>query len=733
MRFGTFLVACAGCLALGNLCFAQDGPVPESPPRSDPARTEGDPVSHPKHENRLIHETSPYLRQHAHNPVDWYAWGPEAIETARRQDKPIFLSIGYSACHWCHVMEHESFENEEIAKVMNENFICIKVDREERPDLDEIYMAAVQMISGSGGWPMSVWLTPDLEPFYGGTYFPPENRWGKPGFKTVLQRLSESWKEQRGEIDKSAKYLTEALAGAGAVPGDAGEVGVDLLDRACTALENSFDSELGGHGGAPKFPPSMELNLMMRRASKTKQGKLLELVETTLDHMARGGMYDQIGGGFCRYSTDEHWLVPHFEKMLYDNALLSRTYLAAFQLTGKAFYARIARETLDYVLRDMSRPGGGYYSSEDADSEGVEGKFYVWSKPEILALLGPEEGELFCNFYDITEHGNWEETNIPNVPVPLETFAASRQEAPEKLQARLESARAKVLAARARRVRPGLDDKLLTAWNALMIQSMVMGHQVLGEARYRNSAIETARFLLDQMRRDGRLLVTWKDGSAKLNAYLDDHAFLAAALLDVYEDTFDPTWLDQAKSLTEDTLRRFWDDAEGGLFFTSHDHEKLIARTKAPYDGVIPSGNSECARNLVRLSLLTGDEKLRERALKILRLFRGGMHASPRGFANMLCVLDLHLSAPREIALVGRRDDPALLDLLWTIHRSYVPDRVLALLDPSQTDAAAVGELIPLLRDKTLVDGKPAAFVCRNFTCKKPATTTDELRAMLRD
>ncbi len=710
-----------------------EAPAPEPPTsKSDPAT--GDPaVNQPKHTNRLIHETSPYLRQHAHNPVDWYPWGPEAIERSRKEDKPIFLSIGYSACHWCHVMEHESFEDEETGNLLNENFVSIKVDREERPDLDEIYMSAVQMMTGSGGWPMSVFLTPDLKPFYGGTYFPPEDRWGRPGFKSVLRRIIEVFKGQRPEVERSARGLTEMIAGHAGIPGLPGDVDLALLQEACAILKRQFDSKFGGFGHAPKFPPSMELNLLLRRARVTKDAEMTRIVEVTLDRMARGGMYDQIGGGFCRYSTDEKWLVPHFEKMLYDNALLSRTYLAAYQATGKPFYARIARETFEYILRDMTHPRGGFYSSEDADSEGVEGKFYVWKPAEVLAVLGPEDGELFCAFYDITEHGNWEETSIPNVPVPLEEFAKTRGLDASALQDRLEAACARMLAVRAKRIRPGLDDKILTAWNALMIQSMVQGAQILGERRYLDAAKAAGTFVRENLRKGDRLLVTWRDGTAKLNAYLDDYAFLTAAYLDLYEATFDLAWLEEARRLAALTHEHFLDEKEGGYFFVSDDHEALIVRTKAPYDGVIPSGNSEYARNLLRLSVLTGETALRDRAAELIRKFKGPMEGSPRGFANMLCVVDFLLGSPKEIAIVGSPADPGTAELLVEVHRAYLPNKVIAGFDPAAASAKGIGAKIPLLDGKGLIDGKPAAYVCENYTCRKPVHRAEDLRALLRE
>ncbi|MBI5367798.1 MAG: thioredoxin domain-containing protein [Planctomycetes bacterium] len=684
------------------------------------------PPSHAASTNRLATESSPYLLQHAHNPVDWYPWGPEALERARREDKPIFLSIGYAACHWCHVMERESFENAEIARVMNRHFVCIKVDREERPDLDEIYMAAVQLLTGRGGWPMSVFLLPDLRPFFGGTYFPPEDRPGMPGFTSLLLKVAAAFQHHRAQMTTSAAQLAEAIGEAAGFQGGPGEAGHELVAGACEHLLAAFDPEHGGFGGAPKFPPSMELNLLLRRRHATADSRYLHVVERTLEGMAQGGMYDQIGGGFCRYSTDERWLVPHFEKMLYDNALLSRTYLAAFQATGKPFYAQIARETFEYVLRDLGQPGGGFASSEDADSEGEEGKFYVWTPNEVEQVLGREEGELACAWWDITRDGNFEGKNIPNVPVALAEFARGRKAEPAAVAQRLAAARAQLLTARGRRVRPGLDDKVLTSWNALMIQSLAQGAQVLGEPRWLDAAARAARFLFDQAMVGGRLRVTWRAGAAKLNAYLDEYAFLAAACLDLFEASFETAWLERAQALMRTTIEHFWDDADGTFFFTSDDHEKLIARTKAPYDGVIPSGNSEAARTLLRLAALTGDAEARARAERVLRRFTGSMAASARGFANMLGVLDFARSETLEVALVGGRGEAGMEALVRALFARYLPNKVVAWVEPGAADAAARAGQVPWLAETGRVQGKPAAYVCVGSVCRLPVTDAEE-------
>ena len=529
----------------------------------------------PKHTNRLINQTSPYLLQHAHNPVNWHPWGEEALEHAKREDKPILLSIGYAACHWCHVMEHESFENEQIAAVMNEHFINIKVDREERPDLDEIYMNAVQMLTGAGGWPMTMFLTPDLKPFYGGTYFPPDNRYGRPGFAQVLLGVEEAYRERHEAVADQADQITAHLNRLSEMEAHDHTLTTDLLDAAYQDYRARFDSQYGGFGDAPKFPPSMGLSLLLRHWLRTGNPNALEMVEVTLEKMACGGMYDQLGGGFHRYSVDARWLVPHFEKMLYDNALLTVTYLEAYQATGKAFYRQIAVETLDYVLREMyNTEVGGFYSTQDADSEGVEGKFFVWTLDEVEALLGKEKAEIYCEYYDITEPGNFEGKNILHVQTPPDLFARKLRMDLQALETILAEGKEKLFEVREKRIKPGLDDKILTSWNGLMIRSMAMGYQILGDERYREAAEKSANFVLTQLSQDnGRLLRTHRAGKSHLNAYLEDYAYFIASLIDFYEATFDVRWLKQAERLNQIMIEQFWDDANGGFFFTSKDHE----------------------------------------------------------------------------------------------------------------------------------------------------------------
>jgi uncharacterized protein YyaL (SSP411 family) len=585
--------------------------------------------------------------QHAHNPVDWYPWGQEALERARKEDKPIFLSIGYAACHWCHRLSSESFENEAIAQVMNEHFVNIKVDREERPDLDDLYMMAVQLSTGSGGWPMSVFLTPDLKPFYCGTYFPPTDRYGRPGFATVLTQIAEAWRERRADVEAVAERTVAAVRDYSTLQAEEGQLGPDLIFRAIDGLIERFDGTHGGFGGAPKFPPAMALDLIMRELARLPSGgradRLRQIVMLTLDRMAQGGLYDQIGGGFHRYSTDHRWLVPHFEKMLYDNALLVPVYLEAHRLTGDDFYTRIARETLDFTLREMTHPEGGFYSTLDADSEGEEGKFYVWTPGEVIRVLGAQDGALFCQIYDITPAGNFEGHSIPHLEKSIAEWAQDQWQKPEELQARLDAMRARLLEARARRVRPGLDDKILTSWNGLMVRAMARAALALGEARYRKAAERAATFVLTHLQRDGRLLRSWRDGRAPLAGFHDDYAFFIVALLDLHEATGDDRWLTEARRLTAAMNELFWDEGAGGYFFTPHDGESLIARLKSPEDNAIPSGNSMAALALVRLATIGDDDAMRERAGRLLESHAAAMRRMSQAFPQMLVAADLYL------------------------------------------------------------------------------------------
>jgi uncharacterized protein YyaL (SSP411 family) len=670
---------------------------------------------------RLLHESSPYLRQHAHNPVDWYPWGSEALQRARQLDRPIFLSIGYSACHWCHVMEHESFENEEIAQILNDHFVSIKVDREERPDLDQIYMASVQMLTGSGGWPMSVFLTPDLKPFTGGTYFPPDDRYGRPGFKRLLLHIAEVWRTRRAEVEEAASQITGHLRDFGQLETEEGALDASLLRQASNGLARAFDSRYGGFGQAPKFPHPMDLRLLLRCWKRFDDPQALEMVRVTLDRMAMGGIYDHLGGGFARYSTDERWLVPHFEKMLYDNALLVPCYLETYQATGEPCYREIAEETLSWVLREMTSPDGPFYSTLDADSEGEEGKFYVWTAAEIERVLGKDNADLFSAVYGIEPEGNWEHGK--NVLHRVKTFAQYARLhglSEADLRTRIDASRRKLFEARSQRVRPGLDDKALTSWNGLMIGALAQAAQVLDRPDFADAAARAADFILKRMRgTDGRLLRTWSAGcEPKLNAYLEDYSFLLDGLVSLYEAAFAPRWIEAALDVAEVMIDQFWDSADGGFFYTGRDHESLIARGKDPHDNAIPSGNAMAVTALLRLVKLTGRMDLQEKAETTLRLYRGLLGAHPLAAGQMLLALDFHLGPVQELALVG---DPAAEEtrrVLRLLAGSYQPHRVLALKAPG-SDEKKLEELLPLLAGKS-AQNSVTMYVCRNFTCQAP-------------
>ena len=676
-----------------------------------------------KYTNALVNETSPYLLQHAHNPVEWYPWGEEALSRAQAEDKPILLSIGYSACHWCHVMERESFENEDIAKLMNEHFINIKVDREERPDLDTIYMAVVQMVTGSGGWPMTVFLTPGQEPFFCGTYFPPVSGLGKPSFPQVIQSVVKAYQEKKQVLNENANSIVGELQNLNRLPDRQDALDPKILDDASSEIISNYDARYGGFGSAPKFPPSMALSFLMRSHSRNRKEQLIEIIENTLLHMACGGMYDQIGGGFHRYSVDEKWLVPHFEKMLYDNALLSRVYLDAFLLTGKEFCRHVAEETLDYVLREMTSPEGGFYSSQDADSEGKEGVFFLWSHREVRSILADGENEIFCRYFNITPGGNFEGLNIPNIPKPAGTFANLEHISEEKLSAIIQAGKKKLFNTRQDRIKPGRDDKILTAWNGLMLRSFAEAANALGREDYREAAVRNAEFLLSRLRRDGRLLRSYKEGRARFNAYLEDYAYLIDGLLSLYEASFDPLWIMEAETLAESLISRFWDKSGDGFYFTSEDHEALIHRPKEFYDHAVPSGNSVAAHALLRLWKFTGNDRWSSYSVTIFKRMIAPMRQHPGAFAHLLCALDFYLAQPREIAVVGRPKDPETKELLGEIFGFYLPNKVVACGSNAETF---------LLREKPQVDGLATVYVCENYTCKAPVTTPGELRQTLR-
>ncbi len=617
--------------------------------------------------NRLIHENSPYLLQHARNPVDWYPWGEEAFGRARNEDKPIFLSIGYSTCHWCHVMERESFENETIAKILNEHFIPIKVDREERPDIDEIYMNATQIMTGSGGWPNSVWLTPDGRPWFAGTYFPPEDRFGRRGFKKILLALAEYWATSREEVDQQAAQLSDAMQqfASGASEAGIGSLSRTPVEQAIAALRSSFDDKRGGFGGAPKFPPHGSLRLLLHEYKRTGDESLLEMVTLTLDAMAEGGIHDHVGGGFHRYSTDERWLLPHFEKMLYDNAQLSRTYVDAFLIIGDPRYRAVAEQTYDWVLREMTDEQGGFYSALDADSEGEEGKFYLWSRAEIISILGEERGDRFCRVYGVEETGNFRDpatghapgTSILYLPRSLDVTAEIEKMGADDLSAQLTEDRRTLLDVRERRIWPHLDDKVLTSWNGLMIGSLAYGGHHLGKPEYIAAAEKAADFILTRMRDGDRLLRSFRNDRASVAAYLDDYAFLADGLLDLHAVTGNQRYLDEAMALVSTLIKHHHDRAGGGFFFVADDHEDLLTRSKDPLDKAIPSGNGVAAGVLVRLSELTGDDKYRDLARTTLRTFVNFMERAPRGTESLILVTAefLETAGPSDLRVEDKR------------------------------------------------------------------------------
>jgi uncharacterized protein YyaL (SSP411 family) len=694
----------------------------------------------PDGKNRLAFETSPYLLQHAENPVDWYPWGEAAFAKAKAEDKPILVSIGYSSCHWCHVMEHESFENADIAKLMNELFVCVKVDREERPDVDEIYMTSIHMMGQQGGWPLNVFLTPDGRPFFGGTYFPPSTRYGRMGWPELLRSVAELWKTKREEIGEQAGELTKALQDLSSYAAGDALPEAKVFQHAADLVTSQYDARNGGFGAAPKFPPHQTLELLLRRQIRSGNRREREIVDHTLRAMAKGGMYDQVGGGFHRYSVDEKWLIPHFEKMLYDNAQLAKVYVEAYQLTRDAFHARIAREVLDYVLREMTGEKGGFYSATDADSEGREGKFFVWTKDEIDSLLG-EDAMVFCRAYGVTVEGNFEDPhhppaagdkgqNVLHVVYTAEEVAKQEGLPAAEVARRLESGRRVLFEARRKRVPPGLDDKVLVSWNGLMIGALAYAGRVLGEPRYVKAARRAAEFILRDMRaKDGSLMRTWRGGQAKIPALLEDYAALTDALLDLYEATFDLRWLREAKALAEEMNRRFADEERGGWYHTEANAADLVTRIKTPTDSSTPGPNAVAARALIRLGALTGDAIGPRRAEKALQLFRGTMERAPTAAMGLLLALDLLLHEDGEIAIVGDPEKESTKALLRSVNEAFLPATLLALRHPNAGPEEE--EMIPLLRGKTLVGGAEAAYVCENYACKAPVTTPAELEKML--
>lgn len=719
-----------------------------------------------KYTNKLINESSPYLLQHAHNPVDWYPWGEEAFERARAEDKPLIVSIGYSACHWCHVMEHESFEDEKIAAIQNEHFINIKVDMEERPDVDQIYMNFVQLTTGRGGWPMNVFITPDKLPFFGGTYFPPTQRYNMPSWPQILMSIAEAWDTKRDELLLSANDILGELRRLSVT--EFSSVGIDheLSDLAYRSFVKSFDAKNGGFGGAPKFPAAMAMEFLLRYWKRTGDMGALEMVRKTAETMAKGGIYDQLGGGFHRYAVDAIWLVPHFEKMLYDNAQLIRVFLHLYQIakseppasmggqnvgdsidssanrpaanaadSNSEFFKRIAIETLEYVRREMTDASGAFYSTQDADSEGHEGKFFVWTPEEIAEVLGEDDAREFCAFYDVTAEGNFEGKNILNIRGGVTgDLGGGGADADASVQAgRLRSSRRKLFEHRDKRVKPFRDEKVLTAWNGLMLAAFAEAAAVLDEPEYLEVAKRNAEFLLKEIVIGGtphaalqagtpavqslRVLRTWKDGKAKLNGYIEDHANLADGLIELYQACGEAKYLHAAKGLADSMITEFWDEENGGFFFTSNDHEELIVRNKDFFDNATPSGNSVAADVLLKLAKFYGEEKYQRFALTVLRLAASQIRRFPSGFGRMLSVVEFQLADVKEIAIVGEKES----DLEREVWSEYRPFKVLA-----------VGEGdVPLLEDRIAIDGKATAYICENFVCQRPVTDVRDLGELL--
>ena len=679
----------------------------------------------PRPTNRLAKQTSPYLLQHAHNPVDWYPWGPEALERAEREDKPILLSIGYAACHWCHVMERESFEDPATAALMNEHFVSIKVDREERPDIDAIYMDAVQSMNGRGGWPLTAFLTPQGKPFYAGTYFPNEDRHGIPAFTRVLEAIASTWRERREDAETQADRVVEAIARTGVLRGSEEPLTDAVPRRAFDALGRSFDARWGGFGGAPKFPQPMTLEFLLR-CHLNGRAEALAMLTTTLDRMAAGGMYEQIGGGFHRYSTDDRWHVPHFEKMLYDNAQLIRLYVRAWQVTKTDEYRRIATETATYLLREMQHAEGGFFSSQDADSEGVEGKFFVWSWEELVDI----GGEVVATLLGATPQGNWDGTNVLWRPLPLEAVAAEHGVDPAELERDFDAARAQLFELREARAHPATDDKVLTGWNAMAISALAEAGRAFGEPRFVDAAVRACGFVLEQLRDDrGRLLRSWRDGTAQIPAYADDHALMADACLTLYETTFDLRHFLEARALGDELLRLFWDRERGGFFQTGSDAETLVVRPKELYDNAVPSGNSAAADVLQRLALFTGEAEYGRAGLSALRLVREPMEQTPTGFGAALCALDLYLSPAREVAIVGDPEDERTRSLAAEVTSArFLPNHVLAVAAPNDATAS---EAVALLKDREQIQDHPTAYVCEHLACKLPVIDRAALVAQL--
>lgn len=701
--------------------------------------------------NLLAKEKSPYLLQHAHNPVDWHPWGEEAFAKAKREEKPVFLSIGYSTCHWCHVMAHESFENSDIAQILNDHFISVKVDREERPDIDGTYMAVVVAMTGGGGWPMSVFLTPDKKPFYGGTYFPPEARWGSPGFKDILLSISNAWKTRRDEILQSSESITDTFRSQAVKEKSQSSLDDKALDMAYRQFSATFDAVYGGFGKQPKFPTTHNLSFLLRYWKKTGESRAFTMAEKTLQSMMKGGMYDHLGGGFHRYSTDQKWHVPHFEKMLYDQALIAKTYVEAYQATENKEYAGVAGEIFDYVLRDMQGKDGGFFSAEDADSlpaeeasrqEGhkKEGAFFVWGADEILSVLGKEGGEIFNYYFAAEQNGNVEfdphnefsGKNILYVAHTVKETAEHFKKTENEIEDTLKQSKLKLFKERNKRPRPHLDDKILVDWNGLMISSLAFGSRVLGDTRYARAGEEAAQFIFKNLvRKDGRLLHRYRDGESAVLGTIDDYAFFIHGLIDLYEATFKVEYLSQGKKLAAQMIRLFWDQGQGGFFFVASDAEQILFSQKEIYDGAVPSGNAVAALDLIRLARLTGQSEWEDKAKRIFDCFAGEIFERSSGYTQMLMALDFALGPSKEIVISGDLNNPEAREMIEYIYKSFLPNKVVLFRPVRDKEAQEIIKCAPFVREQVSLKGKTTAYVCENHVCRQPVIELHQLREFL--
>ncbi len=681
--------------------------------------------------NRLAGEKSPYLLQHAHNPVDWYPWGEEAFGKAKREDKPIFLSIGYATCHWCHVMAHESFEDEGVARLLNQDYVAVKVDREERPDLDQIYMTACQSLTGRGGWPLSVFLTPEGKPFFAGTYFPKTARMGMSGFTELLQQIAALWKKDRERVFQAGEEITYALQSRSTPAGPEVRLDAATLEAGYDQLRRSFDARWGGFGAAPKFPTPHHLTFLIRWDRRHPDSQARPIVTKTLEAMRLGGVFDHVGLGFHRYSVDAQWLVPHFEKMLYDQALLAMAYTEAFQAWREPFTARVTREIFTYVLRDMTDPEGGFYSAEDADSEGHEGVFYVWTPEEVKKILGEERGGLYCRCYDIKPGGNFEGKSIPNLPLPLAQCAEREKMNPAELEKTLEEARQRLFEVREGRIHPLKDDKILTAWNGLMIAALAKGAQALDEPAYARAAARSARFILERMRTpEGRLYRRFRDGHLANPGYLEDYAFFIWGLIELYEATWDLYFLAAAVALNREMTSLFWDNDQGGFFFTARDGENLITREKEVYDGAAPSGNSVALLNLLRLFRITGETVWEEKAERLIRAFATTVGEAPQAYTQFLNGVDWVVGPAREMVIAGDPENPTSLAMIRAIRQAFLPNKVLLFKSPG-LEGERLARIAPFVQGMVPAAGRPQAYICEQYTCHRPLSEFSELQAFL--